>query len=120
MLNSNTHNPKKRLSDNLSALQKKIKSEIQSNFKEQSIDTSQNFLTDFAGAEEQDSLSHHNSEQEDRMAKMQAISKNKESIFIRKVKYKNQLMIDEKINFQFDSICDAGPQGFTFKQFSKE
>jgi hypothetical protein len=29
-------------------------------------------------------------------------------------------MMDQKINFQFDSICDAGQKGWTVDRFSKE
>lgn len=51
---------------------------------------------------------------------MKEIFKNKESIFIRKVKQKNQMMLTDKIHFQFDSICDAGTKGWKFGHFSPE
>jgi hypothetical protein len=61
---------------------------------------------------EEESNSSGDLETESRHAKMQSIFKNKESIFIRKVKQKNKLMLDDKIEFHIESIYDAGQKGW--------
>lgn len=59
-------------------------SNIESNYKEQSLESSRDNI--YVENLEDESSSSESSDVEDRIAKMQEIFKNKESIFIRKVK----------------------------------